>query len=778
MPSPLRSAYCIIRISDREEEADFVNHSGRKWGRRWAAAGLTAALGIVLLHGQPGPKRQPYTTWSDYGGSADSMQYSALTQINKGNVNRVEQVWFYPAPGPSGRFAFSPLIVDSVMYVVGKDNSVVALDARTGKEIWVHPLEGTPTNRGFNYWESRDRKDRRLIFAVGGFLQQINARTGVTLNTFGKDGKVDLREGIPRVRGIQSGTPGRVFENLIILGSAVGEGYGSSPGDVRAFDVLTGKLVWTFHTIPRPGEFGYDTWPPEAWKYAGGANTWGELSIDEKRGIAYFPLGSPSFDLYGGDRKGANLFGNCLLALDARTGKRLWHFQTVHHDLWDYDLTTAPKLLTVRHEGKRVDIVAQPTKFGLLYVFNRVTGEPLWPIEERPVPKSDVPGEESWPTQPFPSKPPPFARLKFTVDDINPHLDPEERDRLREIVSTARNEGIFTPPTHTRNAITIPGELGGSNWGGSAADPTTGMLYVRSADQPAIRMLREYRPGEREFRGGSPEDRGKAVYVQHCEVCHGEATAGGIRSFDRAATIVLKALGYDRVRRVIRAGQGQMPAMSETMITASAMDSLMAYLANPGAASLAAVSTRPPSPPPPGPEGITRYTGPLGTMLRAKNGLAAISPPWAQIVAYDLNQGVIKWQAPIGTVPALAAKGITNTGNAQRIHRNGPMVTAGGLVFIGTYGDRTVRGLDKDTGRSLWERQIGGNPEGLAATYQVDGSQYLAFYASGSAGSSQDQGNISYKPGKPEAQGYYVFTLRRQNPARKKARADGAAQGK
>jgi quinoprotein glucose dehydrogenase len=729
---------------------------------------------MLLLQGQSGPKKRPYASWSDYGGSADSMQYSALTQINKGNVNRLEQAWFYPAPGPSGRFAFSPIIVDSVMYVVGKDNAVVALDARTGKEIWVHPLEGTPTNRGFNYWESKDRNDRRLIFAVGGFLQQINAVTGVTVNSFGKDGKVDLREGIPRARGIQSGTPGRVFENLIILGSAVGEGYGSAPGDLRAFDLLTGKLVWTFHTIPHPGEFGYDTWPPGAIEYAGGVNTWGEISVDEKRGIAYFPLGSPSFDLYGGDRKGVNLFGNCLLALDARTGKRLWHFQTVHHDLWDYDLTTAPKLLTVRHEGKKVDIVAQATKFGLLYVFDRVTGEPLWPIEERPVPKSDVPGEESWPTQPFPTKPPPFARLKLTEEDINPYLDAEERNRLREIVRNARNEGIFTPPSHTRNAITIPGELGGSNWGGSAADPTTGMIYVRSADQPAMRMLREFRPGEREFRGGSLEDRGQAVYLQHCEPCHGEAAVGGIRSFDRTTTIVLKALGYDRVRGVIRTGQGQMPAMSEDMLSSSALDSLMAYLANPGAASQASVSTRPP--PPPGPQGITRYTGPLGSMIRAKNGLVAISPPWAQIVAYDLNEGTIKWQLPIGTVPALAAKGITTTGNGLRIHRNGPVVTAGGLLFIGTYGDRTVRGLDKDTGRSLWERKIAGNPEGLAATYEVDGRQYLVFYASGSG--PQDPGNISFEAGKPEAQGYYVFALQQEAPATKKGAGGAAGKGK
>ena len=279
--------------------------------------------------------------------------------------------------------------------------------------------------------------------------------------------------------------------------------YGSAPGDIRAYDVHTGKLMWTFHTIPHPGEYGYDTWPKDAWNYAGGANTWSEISIDEKRGIGYFPLGSPTYDLYGADRIGQNLFGDCLLALDLRTGKRMWHFQFVHHDLWDYDPTTAPKLLTVEHDGKPVDIVAQPTKFGFLYVFNRVTGEPLWPIEERPVPQTDMPGEQSWPTQPFPTKPAPFARQKFTVDQINPYVDATEKERLRNILLNARNEGIFTPPTSTRNQIAVPGENGGANWGSAAGDPETGMLYVRSFDAPTIHKLTQTHPVRR-FPGETP----------------------------------------------------------------------------------------------------------------------------------------------------------------------------------------------------------------------------------------------------------------------------------
>ena len=329
------------------------------------------------------------------------MQYSALTQINKSNVSQLGQVWFYSAAGRA-EFAFSPLIVGKVMFVAGKGNrSVVALDAATGQEIWTHPTEGTTTDRGYAYWESKDGKDQRILFSANNLLQEVNAKTGATITSFGKDGYVDLREGLGRdpktIRRIQSKSPGQVFENLILQGSASGEGYDDPPGWLRAYDVLTGKTVWTFHTVPLPGEYGYETWPPDAYKWNGGANTWSNFSIDEKRGIAYFPTGSPTYDYYGGRRKGENLFGNSILALDARTGKRLWHYQIVHHDLWDLDLCTEPKLLTVRHNGKKVDIVAVPSKSGLLFVFNRVTGEPLWPIEERPAPKSDMPGEEAWP---------------------------------------------------------------------------------------------------------------------------------------------------------------------------------------------------------------------------------------------------------------------------------------------------------------------------------------------------------------------------------------------
>ncbi|RPI09951.1 MAG: pyrroloquinoline quinone-dependent dehydrogenase, partial [Acidobacteriales bacterium] len=562
------------------------------------------------------------------------------------------------------------------------------------------------------YWESKDRSDRRLLFVAGGFLQAIDARTGAPIKSFGKEGLVRFTEAVPRAN--PTGTPGHIFEDLILLGSVTGEGYGSSLGYLRAYNVVTGKLAWVFRTLPVPGDYGYETWPKEAYKYVGGANTWGEISIDTKRGIAYFPTGSATYDFYGADRIGANLFADCLLAIDARTGKRLWHFQAVHHNIWDYDLCVSPKLMTVRHKGKLVDVVAQGTKFGFLYVFNRVTGEPLWPIEERPVPKSDVPGEETYPTKPFPTWPPPFARQKFTAEDINPYVDPEERAKLREIVLNTRNEGLFTPLSE-RGTIDMPGELGGNNWGGTAGDPETGMLYVRTIDAPT-RPVMSQRARVRTPEGATPAQMGRSVYAQHCESCH-SADLNGVTS--------PKELGEDRFKSIMRAGVGAMPAYSETTITPQQMDALMIYILNPAAG--APPRGRGGSPPPPPPPGQTRYYTGYHTW-NASSGLPVIGPPWSEIVAYNLGEGTIKWRIPFGVVPSLAAKGIKNTGSYHPT-RNGLVVTAGGLLIAGTFSDRTLHAYDKDNGKVLWEKEIESGPEGIPSVYQAGGRQYIVFAA-------------------------------------------------
>lgn len=724
----------------------------------WLLVGLFSASGIlILLFGvfptksaaRSGP--EPYTSWSDHAGSADSLDYSALKQINRSNVSELKLAWFVTAPGPVGRFSFNPLVVDGVMYVVGKDDGIYALDAATGKQLWAHPVDGgQPTNRGFNNWVSPDGKDRRLIFAVDGYLQEVDMNTGETILSFGDNGKVDLREGLGRERadfnqGVQSGTPGRVFENLLILGSAPGELYGSPPGDLRAYDVKTGKMAWIFHTVPHPGEFGYDTFPSNAWKYVGGNNDWGGMSLDVKRGIVYFPLGSPTYDLYGADRTGANLYGDCLLALDARTGKRVWHFQFVHHDLWDYDPAAAPVLLTVRHGGKNVDIVAQATKFGFLYVLDRVTGKPLWPVEERPVPQSDMPGEASWPTQPFPTAPPPFARQKFTLDDINPYLDPEEKARIHDILVNARNEGIFTPPAYNRDQIEVPGEMGGANQGSTAADPSTGVMYVKTYDEPTIHRLSESAPTRRlSTTSGTDEQRGYALYMRSCVACHGPS---------RARIPFPEQIDFPHFMASVRAGKGEMPAFSETTLPQHDINFLAAYLKNPDLGEAAQTQASMSSHIPP-PSGQTRFYGPFGNVFTTKMGLPAFGPPWSSLVAYDLNKGAILWRRPIGTTPGLAAKGITDTGSAAFM-RNGPVVTAGGILFIASGPDRMIHALDKDTGKTLWETQIGAMPDGIPAVYEVGGREYVAFYAA--VGNEKE--SISCNPGKPGAQGYYVFAL-------------------
>ena len=471
--------------------------------RRVVQIGLAVVMGGTMWLGVSSePRAQstatasskpPFTNWRDHGGGPDASQYSPLAEITRANVSQLKIAWQFPT-GDNGGYLFNPVVIDGVMYVLARGSAIVALDAATGKELWAYDApKGRLTQRGINYWESKDRAERRLLFSNSQYLQALDARTGQLITSFGRNGRVDLRQGLDRdPAGInaQSGTPGKVFEDVIILGSATNQEYNSAPGDVRAFNVRTGELVWTFHTVPRPGEFGYETWPPDAWKTVGGANAWGELSVDEARGIVYVPTGSPKYNFYGANRKGNNLFGDCLLALDARTGKRLWHFQMVHHDVWDFDNATAPKLLTVRHSGQNVDIVAQAGKTGFLYVFNRVTGEPLWPIEERPVGKSEMPNEELSPTQPFPTNPPPFGRQSFTEKDLSPYIDdPAEREKFLTDIRAARNEGLFTPVGTDRYSMQIPGNNGGSNFGGAAVDPVRGMVFVVNKDWPALLKL-------------------------------------------------------------------------------------------------------------------------------------------------------------------------------------------------------------------------------------------------------------------------------------------------
>jgi quinoprotein glucose dehydrogenase len=718
-------------------------------------------LGAVVSHqSMVAAEDKAHTTWSAYEGSVDSDQYSALKQINKSNVSQLQQAWFYSAAG-AHRFECSPIIVDGVMYVIGKNDNVVALDAATGREIWVHD-NGNPhmiSERGFTYWESKDRSDRRLFFATNNILHAVDARTGKSIESFGNQGDVDLREGLGRdiksIREIESGTPGRIFENMLILGSTPGEEYGSPPGDLRALDVLTGKLVWTFHTIPHPGDMGYETWPKNAWKYVGGTNAWGGITIDEKRGIAYFPIGSPTYDFYGADREGADLYSDCLLALDARTGKYLWHFQIVHHDLWDYDLATAPKLVTVKQNGRVIDAVAAPGKTGFVYVFDRVTGKPVWPIEERPVPGSTMPGEHAWPTQPFPTAPPPFAVQSYTPDDVNPYIaDPAERVRLHDLLLHARNEGLFTPPG-LENVLQPAGNNGGANWGNAAVDPTTNVLYVQSKNAPAILKLEAKRP-RMEIRG-SPETKGQLLYIQNCQTCHTSQLTGQPPAVPSLVDIVSR-VGAERIRSVVTNGASPMPSFPD--LSGEDLDSLIAYLNTPGAAwvppdiiaYLSAPSIAPAPAAQDGSDAVKYWTG-YG-FITSKDGLSAVKPPWSTLTAYDMNQGTIKWQIPLGGVSELEAQGIKDTGGF--FPQGGPAVTAGGLIFSGMESDFKMRAYDKDTGKVLWEHELPAAPHAEVAVYEAGGREYVVQAALPKPMGSRYE---SVPASEQQTQGYYVFAL-------------------
>lgn len=481
---------------------------GRSTLRRWTAAwGVMVVAGVLAVAGgdRVAGQGQAPREWRDYAGGPDSSRFVAATQITKGNVGKLDVAWTYPA----GDTDFNPLVVRGVVYGRARGSAIVALDAATGRELWVHDgIKGFAT-RGMNYWESEDGSDRRLLYTARNMLYAIDAATGRTITSFGVDGRVDLREGLdrdPNTVEQQSRLPGRIFEHLLILGSATNREYASAPGDIRAYDVRTGTLAWQFRTIPRAGEFGADTWPENARATVGGANNWAESSVDAARGIVYVPTGSGKYNFYGGYRLGDNLFSDSLIALDARTGRRLWHFQTVHHDIWDVDNNSAPQLTTIRHDGRTIDIVAQAGKTGYLYVFDRVSGEPVWPIVERPVPQgTHVPGEKLSPTQPFPTKPEPFSRQSFTVDDLDEHLlTPEEREHFRQRILKARNEGPFTP-IGFEDVIHMPGNQGGSNWGSTAAHPTNGRVYVIGFNVPTI--IRLLKPGEtRPARAGAPAE--------------------------------------------------------------------------------------------------------------------------------------------------------------------------------------------------------------------------------------------------------------------------------
>jgi quinoprotein glucose dehydrogenase len=659
-----------------------------------------------------------HTDWTEYLGGPDRNHYSALTQINPDNVTKLQPAWSYSAPD-SGQMQMNPIIVNGILYGVTAGVRAFAINASTGEEIWNFGDKstlGSNTSRGVAYWEKGS--DKRILHTIGAYLYALNANDGRLIESFGENGRVDLHEGLPedaRDKYLVSNTPGTIFNDLIIMPVRLSEDTDAAPGDIRAFNVKTGKLAWTFHTIPYPGEFGYETFPGDAYKntYTGGANNWAGMAIDRKRGIVYIPTGSAGYDFYGGLRKGKNLFANCLLALDARTGKRIWHFQTIHHDLWDRDLPAPPNLITVMHKGHKVDAVAQISKQGYVFLFDRTNGKPLFPIEEVSVPKDALPGEYAWPTQPVPLKPTPFAREshRLTEDDISPFAP--DRDSLIARFKTYRKKRFSLPSQE--GTIMLPGFDGGAEWGGAAADPATGVLYVNSNEMPWILTMKEtIRSNDL-----SAMSEGKKVYTTYCTPCHGQDRNGNTKSGYPSLINIGSRRNKGYVSTIISSGKGMMPGF--TTISTGEKQALVSFLfgdEKQEAPSVAHTSAKVRVP----------YQSTGYNKFLDVNGHPAIKPPWGTLNAIDMNTGEYVWKIPLGEEESLKSKGVHNTGTENY---GGPVVTASGLLFIAATKDGKFRAFDKNTGELLWETKLPAAGFATPATYQVNGKQFVVIACGG-----------------------------------------------
>lgn len=663
------------------------------------------------------PAHSAHDEWRDYLGGPDRNHYSTLTQITAENVSKLQPVWEYHT-GVKGAIQCNPIVVDGRLYGVTASAEPFALDAATGKELWriANPGKGA-IMRGVSYWEDGD--DQRILYSRESWLHAVHALTGEPVMTFGDSGRVSLKAGLgPTVekKYVNSRTPGAVFEDLIIMPLSLSEGSDAAPGYIQAFNIRTGALAWVFKTIPDPGEFGYETWPPDAHKNVdvGAANNWAGMAVDVERGIVYAPTGSAGFDFYGAARKGENLFANTLLALNARTGERIWHFQFVHHDIFDRDVPAPPNLVTLTRGGKKVDAVAQVTKQGFIFVFDRETGEPLFPIEEVSAPPSDVPGEEAWPTQPLPTAPLPFARQTLTEEDINPHAS--NRDSLITAFRNSRFEGPFTPLSKG-GSIVYPGLDGGAEWGGAAVDPD-GIMYVNSNEMSWLISLNEKKAVSDEL--VSP---GQQIYAMHCSPCHGPERKGNAASGYPSLVDLNDRFEREHVLDVIAKGKGRMPGNER--LTETEKKNLVAFLygdkikmaSKPREDKHEIVGDRP-----------NEYSISGYTKFLDKDGYPAIRPPWGTLNAIDLNTGEYKWTKVFGSYPELEAKGIPQTGSESY---GGPVITASGLLFIAGTKDKKFRVYNQKDGELLWETTLPAAGFATPSTYQIEGRQYIVIACGG-----------------------------------------------
>ncbi len=684
-----------------------------------------------------------FKKWNEYLGDKSRTHYSSLDAINKGNVLSLKKIWEYKSGGllnsnNTTQIQCSPIVIDTILYGTNPLTKLFAINAKTGNEIWRfdHGEDTGPgwwgVNRGLIYW--KDNFDGRIIYTSGSYIYAVDALTGKSEKTFGKNGRVDLRKNLDRPfeeMTVIANTPGVVYDNILIQGTRVHEGPGASPGHIRAYDLETGEMVWRFNTIPHPGEYGYESWPKKAWKHMGGANSWAGMTLDEETGIVYIPTGSASYDFWGGNRSGKNLFANSLIALNAKTGQRIWHFQFIHHDLWDRDLPAPPNLVEINRQGKKIKAIAQVTKSGHVFVFDRLTGNPIYPIEELPVRPSELEGEKAWSSQPLPTHIPPFARQEFSKDLINDMFPnakamlawtPTQKDKIldktiEEVWETLNSEGQFIPHSDKTGSITFPGLDGGAEWGGAAYDPKNNWLYVNSNEMPWVSIAKKV-----DFSNLEKENKiknyGKVIYNQQCSRCHGSDLSGMSNIPD------LKNLenryNASKLALIISKGKGSMmpmPQISETQIQL-----LTAYLLNINSIEVDISSFQKVDP------NFSPYSINYFGRFMDENGYPAIKPPWGTLNAIDLNQGKIVWQVPLGEYDELTKTGFPKTGTENY---GGPIVTAGGLIFIAATNDEYFRAFDKISGKELWRKKLPAGGYATPITYEIEGKQYIVIACGG-----------------------------------------------